>query len=160
MMILADILRNQMYMLKEDYKEIPKSKLASKDKDIVSLKQRIRETNDLYSLTERLIDVFKAHLKVSMNVHNEKYVTTLSGLSKRVTSLFSLSKEELMVVNNTMDAFSKGIVPVYLPTNTSEMQNLSRKIGVDLDTVRKVVCAITDHEYKEHGGIYRDIKKE
>lgn len=144
-LVVSNILQNLMYSLNEDYIEITKAKGKKKDVYFINRSKALIKLMLANSDYQR---VFKDYFKNTTDATNEQYVKAIKALSDRISSLVSLSESQAFLVNNCIDGIQKGIIPLYLPANTIELQKIAQEVGIDIVPLKKILTAVSSHGYK------------
>lgn len=144
-LVVSNILYNLTDSLNQDYIEIAKAKGKKKDVYFIN---RSKALVNLILANSNYQRVFKDYFKYTTDATNEQYVKAIKALSDRISTLVNLSESQAFLVNNCIDGIQKGIIPLYLPANTIELQKIAQEVGIDIVPLKKILTAVSSHGYK------------
>lgn len=145
-LVMIDLMINQLIEVNADNKELAKAAGDLKLKP--EFKQRMQSLAALHNSANKAYAFLNKHRRTSTDITMNQYNEALIALSKRLTAMFSLSDEALVIMNKCLDGLQNNVIPVFVPVTTAEMQTLSKASGVDIESIRKVVANMADYEYK------------
>lgn len=145
-LIFIDLMINQLNEVIADNKDILKTVGNLKLKP--EFRQRMQSLIGLHASASKAYAFLNKHRRNTTDISMNEYEKALVAFSKRIALMFKLDENQIAIMNKCLDGLEQNVLPVFVPVTTSEMQTLSKRANVDLESVRKVVANMADFEYK------------